>query len=136
MTIDRKLLAGIVFNDRNKLAALNAIVHPVILRAMADHLERLSGTDEVVVIDAALLVDMGVTGRLDALIVVTASPEVRKRRLVARGMLPADIDARIASQVPQERLVEKADIVVANDGDLEELAAEADRVWQEIENRK
>ena len=136
MEIDRKLLAGIVFSDKNKLAALNAIVHPVIVSGIADGLERLRRTDEVVVIDAALLVGMGVTDLLDALVVVTAPLEDRTRRLLARGMTKADVEARIASQVPQERLVEEADIVVTNGGTLEELATEADRVWQEIQDRK
>lgn len=136
MEIDRKRLADIVFNDKNKLAALNAIVHPVILAGMADHLERLRKTDSIVVIDAALLVELGIRDLLDALIVVTASNDVRKERLVARGMRGADIDARIASQAPQEHLVERADIVVVNDGTIEDLAREADRVWDEIQRKK
>jgi dephospho-CoA kinase len=136
MQVDRKRLAEIVFNDKNKLSALNAIVHPVILRGMADHLERLSRTNDVVVIDAALLVDMGMAGSLDVVVVLTASPEVRKKRLLTRGMSPTDIDARIAAQVPQETLIEKADIVVVNDGSLDELSNEADRVWNEIEERR
>lgn len=136
MNVDRKRLAGIVFNQPNKLAALNAIVHPVILRGIADSLERLSRTDDVVVVDAALLIDMGITGPIDAVVVVTASIDVRKKRLLARGMRAPDIDARIASQVPQETLIEKADVVVTNDGSLERLAAEADRVWEDIEGRR
>src|ERR687884_2222146 len=55
MQIDRKLVADIVFNDRDKLAALNAIVHPVILKGIADDLERLRETDAIVVLDAALV---------------------------------------------------------------------------------
>ena len=136
LEVDRKRLAEIVFNDRNKLAALNAIVHPVILAGIADGLERLRKTDAMVVIDAALLIEVGVTDLLDALIVVTASPEVRKKRLLGRGMLPEDIDARIAAQAPQEKLIEKADIVVDNDGTLDDLVAEADRAWNELEERK
>ncbi len=136
MQIDRKRLAAIVFNDKNKLAALNAIVHPVILHSMADHLERLRRTDEIVVIDAALLVDMGITDLVDALIVVTASPEVRKKRLLGRGLTEADIDARIRAQVSQDVLIAKADVIVANDGSLDDLSAEADRAWSELEARR
>jgi dephospho-CoA kinase len=136
MDVDRKRLASIVFNDANKLAALNAIVHPVILRGIADHLERLRNTDEVVVIDAALLVDMGVKDLVDALIVVKASPDARRKRLITRGMTAADIDARMAAQVSEEKLMERADIVVTNDRSLEHLSGEADRAWQEIQARK
>jgi dephospho-CoA kinase len=136
MDVDRKRLASIVFSDPNKLAALNAIVHPVILRGIADHLELLRNTDEVVVIDAALLVDMGVKDLVDALIVVKASPDARRKRLITRGMTAADIDARMAAQVSEEKLMERADIVVTNDRSLEHLSGEADRAWQEIQARK
>jgi dephospho-CoA kinase len=136
MEIDRKRVADIVFSDSNKLAALNAIVHPVILSKVANELERLSGTDEVVVLDAALLMDFGVADQLDALVVVTAPKEVRKERLVERGLRPDDVEARIASQRDPERLLERADIVVSNDGDEAALLAEADRAWKAILERK
>lgn len=135
--IDRKRLAEIVFNDPKKLAALNAIVHPVVFRRIADDLEMLSGTDEIVVLDAALIIETGLDKALDALIVVTADASTRRDRLVkARGMSPRDVDARMASQADAEDLAAKADLVVANDGDIEALAADADRVWAELERRR
>ncbi len=134
LDIDRKRLAAIVFNDPNKLAALNAITHPVITRGIADQLERLSRTESIVVIDAALIVELGLHEGLNALIVVDASEGERKRRLgSSRGMRAADIEARIAAQVPLEKLLEHADIVVINDGTIEQLALEADRVWAELQ---
>lgn len=137
MDVDRKRLAEIVFNDPSKLAALNAIVHPVIVKGIADSLERLHATDAVVVLDAALIVELGLADSLDATIVVTADPSEREKRLVnARGMSAADVAARIASQAPEEKLVEKADLVVRNTGTLDELVAEADRVWSTLESRR
>lgn len=133
MEIDRQALAGIVFSDPDKLAALNAIVHPVIFSRIADALERLAHTDEVVVVDAALIVDTGVYKALDALIVVRCDDRVRRERLAERGMALEDVEARMAAQAPVEVLEQRADIVVDNDGTMEELAAEADRVWAELE---
>lgn len=136
MEIDRRRLADIVFADKAKLAALNAIVHPVIVRGIAQGLEKLQDSDEIVLLDAALIVDLGLDRSLDALLVVDAVPSVRRKRLITqRGMDPIDVDARIASQLSREELLEKADIVVVNDGSLETLAAEADRVWEELQNR-
>lgn len=132
MNIDRQRLADIVFKDKQKLAALNAIVHPVIMSAIADGLERLRNTDDVVVLDAALLVELGVVSAVDAVVVVTTSDDVRKKRLRRRGMGTLDIDARIAAQADTRTLIDKADIVVTNDGTPEDLAREADRVWEEI----
>ena len=134
MEIDRALLAEIVFNDRNKLAALNAIVHPVVFAGIADALERLRNTDAVVILDAALIVEAGLHENLDVLIAVVAADDVRRGRLIRqRAMSEADVDARMRSQTSQEELERLADFVVRNDGSLEDLAAEADRVWPELE---
>lgn len=134
MEIDRRRLADVVFGDPGKLAALNAIVHPEIFRGIADALDRLRATDGVVVLDAALIVETGLAEVIDVLVVVVAAPDVRRTRVVdARAMTIEDFDARMAVQADPEALVEKADIVVRNDGDLAQLVAEADRVWDELD---
>ena len=136
MEIDRKALAALVFGDRNKLAVLNAITHPVIAEGIADALERLSHTDEIVVLDAALIVEMGLDRIVSALIVVDAPEEVRRSRLMkTRGMTLEDVDARIAAQATRSELLDRADIVVHNAGTMEDLAREADRVWAELRER-
>ena len=136
MDIDRKALAALVFADRNKLAVLNAITHPVIAEGIANALERLSGTDEIVILDAALMVELGLDRIVNALIVVDAPDEVRKIRLVrSRGMTLEDVEARINAQASRSDLLERADIVVHNGGSLEDLAREADRVWAELKER-
>lgn len=136
MDIDRKKLAGIVFNDPQKLAALNAIVHPIIVGGIADRLERLKHTDEVVILDAALIVELGLADSVDKVVVVTADVNNRRRRLAElRGMAHEDIMARIGAQASEKDLIAKADIVVRNNGDLAALNDEADRVWAELEKR-
>jgi dephospho-CoA kinase len=134
MEIDRKRLAELVFGDRDKLAALNAIVHPVIFAGVADRLEALRNTTDVVVLDAALIVEAGFLGAVDVLVVVTSEKATRRDRMVrALGMSVSDFNARVTSQNPQEELVARADLVVRNDGTLEDLAAEADRVWTKLQ---
>jgi dephospho-CoA kinase len=136
MDVDRKKLAGIVFADERKLAALNAIVHPVILQRIADDLEKLSHTDSVVVIDAALITELGLRDALDAVVVVTTSRQERVDRLLrTRGMSLGDVNARMASQASPEELEANADYVVRNDGTPGDLAAEADRVWKLLQER-
>ena len=130
MDVDRRRLADIVFADRRKLAALNAIVHPVIFKKVAEEVELLAGTDEVVIIDAALIVEAGVEKDVDVLVVVVSREELRIERLVTgRGMSRREVGARIRSQVSDADLIARADIVVTNDGSLEDLVKEADRVW-------
>jgi dephospho-CoA kinase len=131
--IDRKRLAEIVFADRDKLAALNAIVHPVIIKGIADALDKLRNTDEIVILDAALILELGLSEGLDALVVVVADENLRKKRLAKeRGMSNADILARMRTQAGPEEQEAKADLVVRNNGNVEELTREAERVWLEL----
>lgn len=136
MEIDRKRLARIVFTDRDKLAALNAIVHPVIFRMIADRLEPVRGTDEIVVIDAALLMETGLDETVDLIVVVEAPEQDRIERVArARDMSFLDVRARMGSQGDPGKLRNRADIVVSNSGRLDELSREADRVWKELLER-
>ena len=136
MTIDRKALGRIVFADRAKRAALNTIVHPYILRKIAETLEAFRNTPDIIVLDAALIVEFGLADTLDVIVVMASSTDIRRARLVKdRGMTIEAVDARIAAQASPEDLVAKADIVVQNDGGLDELAREADRVWAELQER-
>lgn len=133
MEIDRKRLAEIVFTDPEALKALNAIVHPPIFKAVADELDRLKGSDEIVVLDAALIVETTLADACDAVIVIVSNDEERIRRLQRdRGMSFADIRARIRSQSDPELLLRAADLVVTNDGSPDDLALEADRVWARL----
>ncbi|MCA1709973.1 MAG: dephospho-CoA kinase [Actinobacteria bacterium] len=136
MTIDRKVLGRIVFGDPAKLASLNAITHPVILGKIADTLERFRHTDRIVVLDAALVIELGLAQSLDVTVVIATDTEVRRARLIReRGMTRDAIDERVAAQARTEDLITKADIVVRNEGSLDELGQEADRVWAELQRR-
>lgn len=136
MHIDRKRLARIVFEDPAKLATLNAITHPVIVRSIADRIEANRSTDAIVVLDAALVVELGLAGTLDLVVVVMSERETRTTRLIKeRGMTRAAVDSRIAAQGSTEDLIAQADIVVTNDGTLEDLTLEADRLWAKLEER-
>jgi dephospho-CoA kinase len=123
-----------VFNDAKQRTVLNGIIHPILLRRIADGLERLRATDEIVVLDAALLVETGLDRDMDVVVVVVADQSIREQRLVAsRGMSRADVQARISAQASEEDLVAKAGMVIRNDDDLEALTAEADRVWAHLQ---
>lgn len=136
MEVDRKALGRIVFADAGKRAALNAITHPFIMRKIADSLEAFRNTDEIVVLDAALIVELGLMEGLDVIVVVATDTEIRRARLVKdRGMTDSAVDARIAAQARPEDLLAVSDIVVANDGSLDALTKEADRVWAELQGR-
>jgi dephospho-CoA kinase len=135
--IDRGHLAKIVFKDPNELVALNSIVHPVILGGIAEHLDRLRRTDSIVVLDAALILEIGLDEMVDVLVAVTADRAARSDRLRHdRSMSDADIEGRMSSQIDPNEAVTRADIVVTNDGSREDLSREADRVWVELIARR
>lgn len=132
-TLDREALAAIVFSDDGARRDLEAITHPAIAAAMAERMASLGETDNVVILDAPLIVETG-RGGFDCLLVVAAKDETQVDRLVRlRGMTEADARARIAAQAPLEEKLAKADIVIWNEASLEDLEQEVERVWVRIE---
>jgi dephospho-CoA kinase len=132
--VDRQRLAGVVFADPAKLTLLNEITHPDILAQVAERLEQRRDREVVVVLDAALLIETGLADRADVVVVVEAGDEEEQvRRLTAKGFEEGDARARIAAQLPAEARLARADLVIANTGSLEELAAGVDEVWAELQ---
>ncbi len=134
--IDREALSSIVFADPAARRDLEAIVHPEVLRMFAEGYEEYQGTDRIVVFSAPLLVETGMHTAFDVLIVVSAPVEAQVQRLMReRGMSEAAVHARIAAQLPLEAKAEAADVIVDNEGSLDELEGQVDRVWQKLLNR-
>ncbi|MEY2568993.1 MAG: dephospho-CoA kinase [Actinomycetota bacterium] len=132
-SFDRGAIAEIVFNDPEQLAALNAIVHPVVGQVIFDRLAAEAETDHIVVLDVPLLVESG-RSDMAGLIVVDAPVETAVARAVARGPASeADVRARIAKQATREERLAKADIVVDNTGSLADLRPRVDEVWSWIQ---
>lgn len=135
-TIDRKALARVVFADKETLAALNAITHPMVREEIAwaieDHAARPKPAP-VALVDAALLVESGISGDLDALIVVDCRPETQVQRAVARGgMTTGEARARIAAQASREARRAAADYVIETEGTLAQTAAQVRTVWNAL----
>jgi dephospho-CoA kinase len=131
--IDRQALADIFFADKTKLALLNEITHPAIFARIADRLEEHHDQDVVVVLDAALLIEAGLSDGVDVVIVVHSPQEIQLERLAAKGMGERDASDRIAAQLAPEKRLARADIVIDNSGSLEKLGRRVDEVWQELQ---
>ena len=132
--IDRTKLAEIVFNDRGKLALLNEITHPEVMRRIADRLEELKGTDHIVIVDVPLLTEVGARDMFDMIVVVDAKQDAQIERMRAmRGMDDEAARARIAAQAVAEDRAAIADWLIENDGSLEQLEHESDRLWTFLE---
>lgn len=129
--LDRTALAGLVFGDDAKRRALEQIVHPRV-RARAAELAAAAPPDAVVVNDVPLLVESGLAESFDLVIVVEAPVPVRVARLTQdRGLDEAQARSRIAAQASDEQRRAVADVVIINDGSLEDLRAAVDLAWRE-----
>jgi len=130
--LDRAKLGAVVFADPERLAALNGIVHPRVGALMAEWADA-APQGGIVVYDIPLLVEGGADRGYAAVIVVDADEEVRYARLLAnRGMSREDAAARMAAQASRQDRLAAADYVIANNGSLEDLDQETDRVWSEL----
>lgn len=122
--IHRPSLAALVFSDADALGELEAMTHPAI---GAEIERRVAGMEGLVGVEIPVAKD--VVGRSWPRVVVTAPLEVRRRRLLERGMTSRDIEARIAAQLTTDAWQALADYVVVNDGgdglaaDVEQLVA-------------
>ena len=132
--IDRDKLGGIVFNDREALRRLNRIIHPAIDRAVRVQLDeyRRQGV-EVVVLEAAAMVEAGGHAQADE-IWVTAAPEsaVLKRLSERSGYSEEKSKARIRSQIANEERNKHADVVIDTDCSLDELKDRVAEEWQKM----
>jgi dephospho-CoA kinase len=133
--LDRARLASIVFADREALADLEAIIHPEVRRMIADGIQSHLDTDDVVVLVNPLLIEMGTHRDCDVVVVVSASPETQVARSVARGMDEADVRARLVAQLPLDDRARAADVLLDNEGTLEELETEVDVLWRDLASR-
>jgi dephospho-CoA kinase len=128
--LDRARLASIVFADQAARRRLNAIVHPLVAERTA---ELLAATppDAVVVLDVPLLVENGLAGQYDLVVVVEAPEAARLARLAARGVPADEARARMAAQASDADRRAVADVLISNAGTLDDLAAVVDAVWRD-----
>ena len=134
--LDREALASIVFADPSARRDLEEIVHPEVRRLFAEGSEAYRDTDRVVVFSAPLLVETGMHTAFEILVVVSATVATQIERLMRqRGMSESSIRARIVAQAPLEDKAAVADFLVDNEGTLDELESQVDRLWNDLSAR-
>ena len=130
-TVDRKKLGPIVFSSPQNMAKLNAIMHPLIRNMIQAQLEEYSsnGTD-VVVVEAAVLIEANWVDLFDEVWVVTSDKETVIERLKARNSLSReDAIIRIDSQMSTEERIDHSDVVISNDKTIDELTDNVEKIW-------
>jgi dephospho-CoA kinase len=131
--IVRKKLAQIVFSDPSALEKLNRITHPRILAEVKTRLKEYEKQGfKVVVMEAAILIEAGWAPLADEVWLALAPADVTFQRLKQRGLPESEALARIAAQVPGEAKISRAQVVIHNDGSLEDLKAKVEKLFQRI----
>lgn len=133
--VDRGALGALVLADSEALRRLEATIHPLVRAAIRAWLDAAAARTEppaVAVVEAALLVETGSYREYDRTVVVSAPPELRRRRALAAGW-PAERFARtVAVQADDTRREAVADYVLRNDGDVGALAAAVAGLWEAL----
>ena len=121
--VDRKKLGAIVFSDPANLEKLNSIVHPRMRDIMNDRIEAFRGEGkQVVVVDAAILIEAKWTSLVDEVWVTAAPEDIVVQRVMARnGWDEEQVRSRMASQMPTEERQGYAQVVIDTNASLDEV---------------
>jgi dephospho-CoA kinase len=126
--IERSKLAQIVFHDKDALARLELIIHPLVRDAIDALIDR--SEYKVVVLEAIKLIESGLTKKCDCLWVSTAPQNLQLARLIKnRGLSEMNANQRIESQSPQSDKIATADVVIYNDDTLENTWSQVRKAW-------
>lgn len=129
--IVRGKLAEIVFNDAKALAALEAIVHPIVLVRVRQIMD--TADEPVLVVEAIKLIESGLLEQCDTLWVVTCRRQQQMQRLMEQRFLREDqARIRVAAQPPQAEKIFHADVVIDNSGTLEKTWEQVRQHWQKV----
>ena len=128
--VDRQKLAGLLMADAEGFKRINAIVHPLVLAAERALLRAEAARGSAMaVLEVPLLFETGGETRVDVTVVVSASAEAQRMRVLGRaGMTPEKLDAILARQMPDEEKRRRADFVVDTSGSIPETEAQIDRI--------
>lgn len=127
--IDRAKLAEIVFKDATARATLESIIHPLV-RDAAEKMVKSLPADAVVINQIPLLVETDGAKRFDFVITVSADEDIRRRRLIERGMKDYEITKRLAAQVNDAAREAIAHSVIRNNGSIDELRQVVEELWR------
>jgi dephospho-CoA kinase len=129
--IDRRKLGAIVFSSREQLDKLNSIVHPRMYRMLQEMLKGFSENGaKVVVLEAAILIEADWLSLVDEVWAIEVPESVAVERIKIRsGLEEDDIRKRLRSQLTNEDRSKKADQIIDNSGDVDELRRKIDDIW-------
>jgi len=135
-SVNRSGVAAIVFEDQEQRRRLESLLHPLVHAARVDVIRHAAENGaRAVIVDAPLLFEAGVDRECDAVVFVDAPQELRAQRVrLARGWSEQELARREASQMPIDQKRALCRFAIVNDGDLDKIRPQAERVLAELES--
>lgn len=133
--VDRSRLAAALAQDKTGFHRLEAIVHPLVKAAEKSFLAKeASRSAPLAVLEIPLLFETGLDAKVDAVVVVSAPPDLQRERVLARpGMTAARLDDFLTRQLPDAEKCRRADFVVDTSKLLTETQAQVDAIMAKLE---
>ena len=132
--IDRAKLAQVVFQDDAALKDLEKIVHPLV-RSKTNQIIDQHTSETIIVNEIPLLLEKKMESLFDFLVIVISSEKNRLERLAQRGLTTEQATARMSKQVSDDERKAAADFLIVNDGNLDQLEADVEKIWQTLQER-
>jgi dephospho-CoA kinase len=132
--IDRAKLAQVVFQDDAALKDLENIIHPLVRNKTNQIIEQHT-SETIIINEIPLLLEKKMESLFDFLVIVISSEKNRLERLSKRGLTKEQASARMAKQVSDEQRKAAADFLIVNDGNLDQLEADVQKIWQTLQER-
>ena len=133
--VDRKKIKKIVFDNSNMLQRLNMAIHPIIINEIEKEIEILLESQNVVFLDAPLLIETELHKKVDKIIVVVCDKNEQINRIIKRDKITADMAISIInSQMSIDEKLKFADYIVYNNSTIENLYSQVDEIILEIKN--
>jgi len=132
--VDRRALGELVFRDSRLKKNLEEIIHPIVRREFEDAVASLEN-DQILIYEIPLLFETKAMERFDYIVTVESDLELRKERLLKKGMRISEIESRIAAQASREERISIADQVFENNGSEDELLRSVENLWELLKMR-
>jgi dephospho-CoA kinase len=132
--VDRRALGELVFRDAQAKKKLEAIIHPIVRKEFEEAVASLEN-DQILIYEIPLLYETKATERFDYIVTVEADMQLRKERLLKKGLRNSEIESRIAAQASREERESIADQVFENDGSEDELLRSVENLWELLKMR-
>ena len=132
--VDRRALGELVFRDAQAKKKLEAIIHPLVRKEFEEAVASLEN-DQILIYEIPLLFETRAMERFDFIVTVEADMQLRKERLLKKGLRNSEIESRIAAQASREERESIADQVFENHGSEDELLRSVENLWELLKMR-